>query len=98
MLVVDLQPMRVQQSGADQAFLARADEYFGKQFFLEPLEAHSIAEIFKTLLRGEFRLKRSQRDQVAVLRISSPTISRNPAGEPMGVSPRTCFDEDSSGA
>ena len=60
MLVVDLQPMRVQQSGADQAFFARADVYFGEQFFPEPLEVHGVPEIFKTLLRGEFCSKRER--------------------------------------
>ena len=50
MLVVDLQPMRIQQSGADQAFLARTDEYLGQQVFSEPLEAQGIPEVLEALL------------------------------------------------
>ncbi len=65
MLVVDLQPMRIQESGADQAFFARTDEHLGQQLFPEPLKVQGIPEVLEALLRGEFRLKRSQGDQVA---------------------------------
>ncbi len=65
MLVVDFQSMRIQKSGADQAFFARTDEHLGQQVFSELLEAQGIPQILETLLRGEFRLKRSQGDQVA---------------------------------
>ncbi len=109
MLVVDLQPMRIQESGADQAFFVRTDEHLSQQVFSEPLEVQGIPEVLETLLRGEFRLKRSQGSECGPLSpkagcmkrlsakafytwISSPTISRNFAGEPMGVSLRVAVD------
>ncbi len=52
MLVVDLQPMRIQESGADQAFFARTDEHLSQQVFSEPLEFQGIPEVLETLLRG----------------------------------------------
>ena len=52
MLVVDLQPMRIQESGADQAFFARTDEHLSRSFSssVEQLSP----KVFAVLQRARF--------------------------------------------